>query len=262
MPRCTTPITLSTRGVGARVVGMQLSVAKSTENQRFSGVAKYYGYRYYHPQTGRWINRDPIEERGGLNLYGFVGNDGVTKVDHLGLFRKLTANQINDPILMKCGEFQWDINWSISSKTDSGIILQDIEWKRIATDCDGVDKKIEKSYSEIWDVGIGVDMQDVNDRFSGIYNKKTKGKITIKGWARLYPSKVYDNEKDKLAAIGWLPGNPNTFAGPLWSGLKNPGWTDSDRSNLVEHSIEVEWNCCCFSEHEDNNTKLISKKIK
>jgi RHS repeat-associated protein len=65
---------------------MPLLVAKSMENQRFSGVAKYYGYRYYHPQTGRWINRDPIEERGGLNLYGFVGNDGVNQWDLLGQF--------------------------------------------------------------------------------------------------------------------------------------------------------------------------------
>ena len=75
MHRCTTPFTLSTRGVVARVVGMPLWAAKSTENHRFSGVAKYYGSRYYHPQTGRWINRDPIEEEGGLNLYGFVLND-------------------------------------------------------------------------------------------------------------------------------------------------------------------------------------------
>ncbi len=45
----------------------------------------YYGYRYYSPQTGRWISRDPIGERGGLNLYGFVSNDGVNRVDRLGL---------------------------------------------------------------------------------------------------------------------------------------------------------------------------------
>jgi len=30
------------------------------------------GYRFYNPELGRWINRDPIEEEGGLNLYGFV----------------------------------------------------------------------------------------------------------------------------------------------------------------------------------------------
>ena len=45
----------------------------------------YYGKRYYDPVTGRWPSRDPIGERGGLNLYGFVGNDGVNRSDVLGL---------------------------------------------------------------------------------------------------------------------------------------------------------------------------------
>jgi RHS repeat-associated protein len=45
----------------------------------------YYGYRYYHPQTGRWINRDPIEENGGLNLYGIVKNNSIDNVDVHGL---------------------------------------------------------------------------------------------------------------------------------------------------------------------------------
>ena len=45
----------------------------------------YYGYRYYDPVTGRWPSRDPIEEEGGVNLYGFLGNDGVNKVDFLGM---------------------------------------------------------------------------------------------------------------------------------------------------------------------------------
>jgi hypothetical protein len=43
------------------------------------------GYRYYKPELGRWINRDPIEEQGGLNLYGFVGNRATTLGDFLGL---------------------------------------------------------------------------------------------------------------------------------------------------------------------------------
>ena len=32
-----------------------------------------------------WPNRDPAEEQGGFNLYGFVGNDGVDHWDYLGL---------------------------------------------------------------------------------------------------------------------------------------------------------------------------------
>ncbi|MDD4406128.1 MAG: RHS repeat-associated core domain-containing protein [Parabacteroides sp.] len=45
----------------------------------------YYGYRYYSPALGRWLSRDPIEEQGGLNLYAFVNNDPVNKVDIGGL---------------------------------------------------------------------------------------------------------------------------------------------------------------------------------
>jgi hypothetical protein len=51
----------------------------------FAGHVDYYAYRYYDPMTGRWPSRDPIAEQGGLNLYGFVGNDGVNRFDFLGL---------------------------------------------------------------------------------------------------------------------------------------------------------------------------------
>ena len=44
----------------------------------------YYGYRYYDPNVGRWINRDPIEESGGTNLYGFVYNSSPNWFDDLG----------------------------------------------------------------------------------------------------------------------------------------------------------------------------------
>ena len=45
----------------------------------------YYGYRYYDPVTGTWLSRDPIEEEGGCNLYGFLGNDSINLADILGL---------------------------------------------------------------------------------------------------------------------------------------------------------------------------------
>ena len=44
----------------------------------------YYGFRFYEPNLQRWTSRDPIEEMGGLNLYGFVGNDPVDGVDPFG----------------------------------------------------------------------------------------------------------------------------------------------------------------------------------
>jgi RHS repeat-associated protein len=45
----------------------------------------YYGYRYYDPLGGRWSSKDPIGERGGVNLYGFVRNNGLNRIDFLGL---------------------------------------------------------------------------------------------------------------------------------------------------------------------------------
>src|SRR5204863_101464 len=37
------------------------------------------------PSLQRWTTRDPIGEAGGINLYGFVGNNPVSYVDPLGL---------------------------------------------------------------------------------------------------------------------------------------------------------------------------------
>jgi hypothetical protein len=34
---------------------------------------------------GRWINRDPIAEKKGPNLYGFVGNNPINIIDAFGL---------------------------------------------------------------------------------------------------------------------------------------------------------------------------------
>ncbi|MFN0126384.1 MAG: RHS repeat-associated core domain-containing protein, partial [Verrucomicrobiales bacterium] len=51
---------------------------------RESGL-NYYGYRFYDPIDGRWLNRDPIMEEGGLNLYEMLQNGVVNKSDYLGL---------------------------------------------------------------------------------------------------------------------------------------------------------------------------------
>lgn len=44
-----------------------------------------------------WPSRDPIEEQGGLNLYGFVGNDGVNRYDLLGMMIRLHSCAADTP---------------------------------------------------------------------------------------------------------------------------------------------------------------------
>lgn len=41
-------------------------------------------YRAYDPDLGRWLNRDPIEEEGGLNLYAYVSGDPTNAIDPSG----------------------------------------------------------------------------------------------------------------------------------------------------------------------------------
>lgn len=59
---------------------MKFSSKMEMENGNY-----YYGYRFYSPYFQRWLNRDPLGETGGLNLYGFVGNSTMMMVDPYGL---------------------------------------------------------------------------------------------------------------------------------------------------------------------------------
>jgi len=45
----------------------------------------YYGYRYYSPELGRWLSRDPIGEIGGFNLYTAFDNSPIDTIDLLGM---------------------------------------------------------------------------------------------------------------------------------------------------------------------------------
>ncbi len=57
----------------------------STKPQDSETSFYYYGYRYYEPAVGRWLSRDPIGEKGGLNVLQMVGNDCINKRDLIGL---------------------------------------------------------------------------------------------------------------------------------------------------------------------------------
>jgi len=54
---------------------------------------------FYNPSVGRWLNRDPIAERGGANLYGFLDNDPVKRIDLVGL-QALPVPQPLPPIIL------------------------------------------------------------------------------------------------------------------------------------------------------------------
>jgi RHS repeat-associated protein len=93
-------------------------------------------YRAYDSVTGKWINRDPIGERVGLNLYMYVSNDPINRTDRLGLddtpwHRGACWNRSNSP------------EWALISENNQA------RWKLLApgeyvggwwtpTDCEGM----------------------------------------------------------------------------------------------------------------------------
>ncbi len=53
------------------------------------GIGLHYNrFRYYDPQIGRYISRDPIGVAGGLNPYLYAGNNPLHQADPLGLWWK------------------------------------------------------------------------------------------------------------------------------------------------------------------------------
>jgi RHS repeat-associated protein len=81
----------------------------------------YYIFRDYSPELGRWISRDPIEEEGGWNVYGFVENDAVNKWDYMGNY--WIDRNIFDPVIDAVGTTIYGISdaayWTWDKLTSS-----------------------------------------------------------------------------------------------------------------------------------------------
>jgi RHS repeat-associated protein len=91
----------------------------------------YYGYRYYNPSTGRWPSRDPIGEKGGLNLYEAVLNNPINVTDDLGRFpnpfkpQPFPTNNINPPPagpFSKCN-IALNCNSTVSGQMHCGLVI-------------------------------------------------------------------------------------------------------------------------------------------
>ena len=77
----------------------------STKYWEHGAKLYYYGYRFYSPNVGRWLGRDPLGEQGGVNLSGVDNNNFLSFVDLCGL---LTYNV--DARVWK-EEFWFDSGW-------------------------------------------------------------------------------------------------------------------------------------------------------
>lgn len=62
-------------------------------------------FRAYSSNLGRWISRDPIGERGGINLYDYVSNNPIGRTDPLGLIALSPTFPCSAAASAKCAAF-------------------------------------------------------------------------------------------------------------------------------------------------------------
>ncbi|HOW52262.1 MAG TPA: RHS repeat-associated core domain-containing protein [bacterium] len=56
-----------------------------------TGLTKF-GARWYDPEVGRWISKEPLGFAGSMNFYTYAGNDPVNRVDVSGLKWEIIKN--------------------------------------------------------------------------------------------------------------------------------------------------------------------------
>jgi RHS repeat-associated protein len=129
-----------------------------------------YGYRYYDPMTGRWPSRDPIGEEGGINLYGFAGNDGVNWIDLLGL--EFKANQTEGSLAgggLPNGWYGKTSRPTPTAKGDNEVVIECVEKNGSKT------YKVHVKKSKEFDVTV--DSFVANDQVGKVYTNAGLGAI-------------------------------------------------------------------------------------
>ncbi len=120
----------------------------STKYQDDETDLVYYGHRYYNASTGRWLSRDPKAETGGLNLYDFAANDGITKCDCLGLMtlsqvnayieaRKKSIDSQNIMCRCDCGKKEANHKYNITGQSHTGLGGDVVDASTSWQDCKG-----------------------------------------------------------------------------------------------------------------------------
>ena len=182
----------------------------STKYQDDESDLVYYGYRYYKPSTGTWVSRDPADEDGGLNLYGFLQNASLDSIDKLGLS-----------------------GFSLKKQSGVAVITASID---VDTEMKGNCTILKVKYDLGADFGIGAG-------WSATYNptKNDKVKVELQGMVGLdgaHTTGEYD--KDFCGCCSKFSGDIlNLSAGFYANGSAKATWTHGDPDKWNGREITV-----------------------
>ena len=214
--------------------------------------AKDSGRRYYSPEISRWLNRDPIGEMGGVNLYALVQNDPISRRDRDG---RMLATTVGSRTSSDCGNINWRIKWELAASESPGFIVQEVRFARRVWNCSGAlmptpllwalvpGKTVQVfpavTFQEAWTVTTpGTITPSAFDTWSPADLRRSAGWLSISAKARFSLGTLAPG-----FAVGgspWSGSVPSStvppatpYAGVFW-------WPPATISRSVYHS----WNCC------------------
>ena len=177
---------------------------RAVTTKKASGVL-YYGYRYYDPVTGRWPSRDPLWERGGINLYGMVGNDAVNAIDILGAKKTLVTPKGN-PLDGKDWGYSVFVHHHVNPQKS---YIQKITITKTFSNCDSPGKKEKEVvvHYDLWRKGkynLTMDLDTnkftrINDRY--ITGRPIGGKVFCE-YKEVNKSELYEVGVKDVNAFG------------------------------------------------------------
>ena len=225
----------------------------------------YYGYRFYNGSAGKWLSRDPIGNKGGINLHCFVRNDPVGAFDPDGHIKVTTLNANPTTTCGSAEDAYFNFTLDNPAAQDGYIIQENtisIPYaKGIVTGNLWNDhyweawfvKKGETSPTKPKDQELG-QYKTITDQVSWPGLNKSKGSGGIKGTIKFFfTSKTGDLELPTSGWMGkgWTRGNNVPGAGSLPSIRGVPGsvkfWGDSPDNGeaVANRSVTVKWDCTC-----------------
>jgi RHS repeat-associated protein len=163
----------------------------------------YYGYRYYSAELGRWINRDPMGEKGGSNLNVLLENNPLNSFDYLGLAHVVDRYKWSSPFIyflesltyLKADKnygtynIEFRVAWDSGSGKILNVSIEDEHYEKYRADTDdGMHITIfrtpvkYKDCSASFEQQITVSTRDVGDEIIAYIGKEyIKSKIDIPG---------------------------------------------------------------------------------
>lgn len=99
----------------------------STKPIEFQSGFYYYGLRFYDCTSGRFVNRDPIAESGGNNLYCFARNSAIGRIDVLGLVACCGSTPY-DPTYFICSGGRLIPRQNNNNLVENPFVLGFIDW--------------------------------------------------------------------------------------------------------------------------------------